>query len=98
VRALRAVGAAERAALAGLAVALALFLLHRTFQGFFVLPRFALFALGALVPAFAIGLEGALAAALPRARRRRSAHSAPASGFTAPRDPSSRCCSRALRR
>ncbi len=63
--------AAERAAWAGLLGAVALFLAHRELQAFFVLPRFAIFGLVALVPLFAIGLEGAGAALARTAGGRR---------------------------
>jgi hypothetical protein len=61
----------ERAVWAGLVGASALFLAHRALQPFFVLPRFAIFGLGALVPLLALGLEGAGAAVAEAAGGRR---------------------------
>ena len=55
---------AERAVFLSLGFAAGLFLLHRAVHGFFVLPRFAFFFLAVLVPALAIGVEGALLAVL----------------------------------
>src|SRR5512134_1574851 len=68
-RAWRRGGAAERAALAGVVLPAPLFLLHRELQGFAVLHRFAAFGLAGSVPLLALGLEGAVAAALVRAPR-----------------------------
>jgi hypothetical protein len=62
-------GAAERAVWAGLAGAVALFLVHRALQPFFILPRFVIFGLAALIPAIALGLEG-IGAAVGRAAGR----------------------------
>jgi hypothetical protein len=70
--ALRA-GRRERAVFGALVLAVALFLLHRAVHGFFVLQRFAFFALAALVPALAIGAEGALRAVVRRDGARRVA-------------------------
>ena len=50
-----------------------LFLLHRELQGFPVLPRFVVFGLAASVPLLALGLEGAVAAALRPPRGQRAA-------------------------
>ena len=72
-RAWRHGGAAERAALAGMILPAPLFLLHRELQGFPVLPRFVVFGLAASVPLLALGLEGAVAAALRPPRGQRAA-------------------------
>lgn len=63
-------GGAARTVAIALAAAAPLAILHRAFHGFLFIERFALYALVAVVPFVAIGLEGALAVALPaRARR-----------------------------
>jgi hypothetical protein len=71
VRAFRRGGAPERAAVVGLAVAAPLLLLHQARGGVAFSDRYAFFAIAAVVPAFAIGIEGTLLALLraPGARR-----------------------------
>jgi hypothetical protein len=69
VRMARRGGAAERAVVAGLAAAPLLLLAHRSVDGFFAYPRFAIYALVPAVTLLAIGLEGALEAALGARRR-----------------------------
>lgn len=69
VRALRR-PAPERAVWLGLALAVPLALLHRWIQPFLLIERFAIYGLVAVVPLLAVGLEGALEAALPARRRR----------------------------
>jgi hypothetical protein len=68
-RGLRRGGAPERAVWLGLVVPVPLFLLHRELQPFFVLTRFGLFGIAAVVPLLAVGLEGALRALPLRGRR-----------------------------
>lgn len=68
LRALRRGPGSTRAVFVGLAGATALFLLHREIQAFFLLPRFAIFALPALVCALAVGVEGAVSAVACRTR------------------------------
>jgi hypothetical protein len=75
-RAWRRGGAPERAALAGVVLPAPLFLLHRELQGFALFHRFAAFGLAGVVPLLAIGLEGAVAAALRPWRAPRAAQSA----------------------
>ena len=53
-----------------------LFLLHRELQGFALFPRFAAFGLAGVVPLLALGLEGAVAAALRPWRAPRGAEAA----------------------
>ena len=69
-RALRRGAAPERAIWLGLLGASALFFVHRELQAFFILPRFVIFALPALVCLPVLGLETALGFV---ARGRRSA-------------------------
>jgi hypothetical protein len=69
-------GAAERAALAGIVLPAPLFLLHRELQGFALFHRFAAFGLAGVVPLLALGMEGAVSAALRPLRAPRVAHAA----------------------
>ena len=69
-------GAAERAALAGVVLPTPLFMLHRELQGFALFHRFAAFGLAGVVPLLALGLEGAVSAALRPWRAPRAAHAA----------------------
>ncbi|HEX2484198.1 MAG TPA: hypothetical protein VHQ66_02785, partial [Myxococcota bacterium] len=62
-------GAAERALVAALVAAPLLLLGHRSVDGFFAYPRFAIYALVPAVTLLAMGVEGALAAALGARRR-----------------------------
>jgi len=59
-RALRLGSLHERAVWLGLLAPIGLFFLHRELQNFFILPRFVIFALPALVCLPAVGVEGAL--------------------------------------
>jgi hypothetical protein len=69
LRALRRPGP-ERTVWLGLALAVPLAFLHRRLSPFLLIERFMIYGLVAVVPFLAIGLEGALSAALPaRARR-----------------------------
>jgi hypothetical protein len=65
--------AAERGVLAGIILAVPFLLLHRELQGFALIHRWAVFGLAATVPLLAIGIEGALAAAIPSPRAARAA-------------------------
>jgi hypothetical protein len=63
-------GGATRVVVLGLFAAAPLVLLHKLLHGFLLIERFALYALVASVPLIVLGLEGALAAALPERARR----------------------------
>jgi hypothetical protein len=65
VRALRRPGAG-RFVLLGVAAAVPLTLLHRSFSGFLLIERFTLYGLAALVPFLAIGAEALVAALVPK--------------------------------
>ena len=66
---LRRGGAPERAVALALAVAPALLVVHRAVDGFFAYPRFAIYAVVPAAAFLAIGVHGALAAALGARRR-----------------------------